>query len=557
MDEQIEMKFEEIKNEEKISFKISNNPWINNGIFTLLKEAEFYENITVHKYETHIELEAENILQEISNILRSIASKGTYNLSQSLKTLNLRGGNSPQYGLEKTYPSRDKENKKVIDITKDDVKYLKAQNATNTKSKQQVWKQRTHYLSDYSNYTKFGMNLFNQKELKDLKKTNVKSKYICPFCNNEFESSLKIKLGFNPLVGEHHNNMIDGFDKSSQGRKNITSCPQCFIASLFALFNYKIPFFQIGKSGKYRTFLALPVTSDANVLEKITNNLGKRGQFIDFSDADVTHYSSNIRNNILSSKFGSIISLLFNITNKYHLSEIDEDNIWNFEDITEEEFPEITEWILIEKGSKIHHIKANSKIYNLLKPFTDEDAVKYSLIDSFRGLPVGKALEYDIEKFYEGFLKLETSKVVDSLFIFAKESIKNQPRYLGKFRDLKKYFLDKLLQEEIMLQENQKKALKEIAQSIAYCFNQEVGILTKFAYSTESKDFKNALEEALFKNAKMSALGNKSQYFDQNLLTIVMDLLDDEEVNFVDLKNYFICFMSANVITANYKKEEN
>lgn len=540
----------------KIMFKITNNPWINNGIFTLLKEAEQKESIVIIKKENLIELSSQDILNDISSVMHNLAAKGTYNMSGKLKSLNLRVNGDIEYGKESSYPKYPEENKKIVEITDEDVKYLKMIKANDTKKKQQIWKQRLHYLSDYSNYLKYGLNLINQEELKKIKSASNKHKYHCCFCNSWLTNSITIKSGFNPLVGEHHNNFVEGFDQSLSGRKNHVCCPQCFVASVFALFNYKIPFFQIGKSGNYKTYIALPVTTDSLILEKVTNNLGKKGQFIDFNDQHVVHYSTNIKNNIPSSKFGSIISLLSNIVNEYHQDEIEAKDIWDFETITEEEFTEIIEWIIIEKGGKSYHVKANSRVYNLLNPQKDKDGTQYLLVESLSGLPIGKASEYEVEKFYEGFLKLEISKVSNSLFVFAKESIKNPPKYLGGFWNLKKIYFDKLAQEEVMLNDNQKVAIKKIAESVARSFSTEVGILTKFAYSTESKDFKNALEESLFKSAKVSALEGDSQYYDKESLSLLFDLLDDENTNFYDVKNYFICFMSANVIILNYKSKK-
>ena len=492
-----------------------------------------------------------NLFEIISNTLHNFAIKGTYNLNQSLKIINLNNQLS-NYDFQK--PTEDRENRRTIEILPNEIEYLKTEKHNNAAREQQIWKERLSYISNYGNYLKYGIEYHHKnEEYKKLIKLEF-SKESCSFCNLFYKLS-NIKASFNPLVGEHHNNKIDGIDKSPTGRLNIKICPICFTASLFSLFNSYIPFFQIGQGNKRKTILALPKTVEVNVLKKIVNNLSLSSQYIDFNKPQNYFYSTNIKNSVHNNYAGSLISLLNNILNFYQEEEVTEDSLYK---VTEEEFTEIAEWIFVEKGSrKIKHIKANNKIYNILKPITLETTgEEITLINAIKRFPFGRALENDIENFYTGIIKIDIKKIADSMFIFSKQSLKQQQspniRNLKVFKD---YFIELIAKEVIMLENDKKKAIKDISETIAKGFCNEIGMLTKFAYSTDNKDFKSALEEALFKLAKVSILEKKIQYVDKEKLEILFDILEDKN-SFSDIKNYFICFMSLQVIIKNYSKNK-
>ena len=80
-------------------------------------------------------------------------------------------------------------------------------------------------------------------------------------------------------------------------------------------------------------------------------------------------------------------------------------------------------------------------------------------------------------------------------------------------------------------------------------------MLTKFGYASSAVEFKNALEDAAFRLAKKAALeGTTKNWIDQEALSLLFNALDKQE--FAELKNYFVSFMSAQVIVANYKQKE-
>ena len=536
----------------EISFRITNEPWTNLGILTLSQELSRQNmdvQITYQKDSVSFKSE-KNFFEIISDTLHNFTIKGTYNLNQSLKIINLNNQLS-NYDFQK--PTKYKENKEKIEILPDEIKYLKTKKHNDTARKQQIWKQRLSYISDYVNYLKYGIKYHTSEEYKKLSKLEQSKEY-CSFCNLFYKLS-NIKASFNPLVGEHHNNKIDGIDESSTGRLNIKICPICFTASLFSLFNSYIPFFQIGQGNKRKTILALPKTVEVNVLKKIVNNLSLGSQHIDFNKPQNYFYSTNIKNIVSDNYAGSLISLLNNILNFYNEGKITEDSLY---EITEEEFAEITEWIFINKDSKkIKYIKANNKIYNILKPITLETTgEEITLINVIKKFPFGRALENDIENFYTGILKIDIKKIGDSIFIFSKQSLKQQQNSnIHNLKVFKDYFIELIAEEVIMLEDNKKKAIKNIAETIAKGFCNEIGMLTKFAYSTDNKDFKSALEEALFKLAKLSILEGKTQYVVKENLEIIFDILEDKNY-FSDIKNYFICFMSLQVIIENYSKNK-
>lgn len=536
----------------EIIFRVTNEPWTNLGILTLSQELSRQNmDVQIAYQKDSISLKSEkNLFEIISDALHNFVLKGTYNLNQSLKIINLNNQLS-NYDFQK--PTEDREKRENIEILSNEVRYLKEKKHNDTARKQQIWKKRLSYISNYGNYLKYGLKYRQSAEYKKFIRLEP-GKENCSFCNL-FYKVINLKASFNPLVGEHHNNKIDGIDQSATGRLNIKICPICFTASLFSLFNSYIPFFQTGQGDKRKTILALPKTVEVNVLRKIVNNLSLGSQYIDFNKPQNYFYSTNIKNSVHNNYAGSLITLLNNVLNFYHEEEVTEESLY---EITEEEFPEITEWVFINKDSKkVKHIKANNKIYNILKPITLETTKeKITLVDVIKMFPFGSALENDIENFYTGILKVDIKKIADSLFIFLKQSFKQQqnPNILN-LKVFKEYFIELIAKEVIMLEDDKKKAIKNIAETIAKGFYNEIGMLTKFAYSTDNKDFKFALEEALFKLAKKSILEGKTQYVDQEKLEIFLDILEDKN-SFSDIKNYYICFMSLQVIIENYSKNK-
>lgn len=126
----------------------------------------------------------------------------------------------------------------------------------------------------------------------------------------------------------------------------------------------------------------------------------------------------------------------------------------------------------------------------------------------------------------------------------------SSPLYL--FTEL---FLKKIMGESTMLEDDIKDACKSVGKTIGKGFSEDVGMLTKFAYSSGPDEFKKALEDASFRLAKISALDtNKSFYLDANYLEILMNSMNND--NFNDLKTYFVSFMSSYVLSENYRKKQ-
>jgi hypothetical protein len=79
--------------------------------------------------------------------------------------------------------------------------------------------------------------------------------------------------------------------------------------------------------------------------------------------------------------------------------------------------------------------------------------------------------------------------------------------------------------------------------------------MTKFAYASSTREFKMALEDAIFRLAKKSALDkNESNYVSEDSLKIIFDSLNSEQ--FSDIKNNFVSFMSVSAISKNYQNNK-
>ncbi len=106
-----------------------------------------------------------------------------------------------------------------------------------------------------------------------------------------------------------------------------------------------------------------------------------------------------------------------------------------------------------------------------------------------------------------------------------------------------------------MLEENLRKAYKEVAKTIGNGFSEDVGMMTKFAYASSPADFRNAIEDASFRLAKTSALNkDKNYWLSEDSMEMLFGSL--ESAKFEDIKSYFVSFMSVYALSENYKNRK-
>lgn len=548
---------------DEIKFYSTNNPWANNGMIIMAQEMQRYyeDEIEVIYHNDGVLLKASNedkkITDYIAEAMHTLAGAGTYNFSATFKILNNNEELDSNYQPPKEYPTKKGEAKgEIIEITDREREFLKKFN--DNKKKQQVWKMRMSYFGkDDKSYLDLGINIKEHSSFKKLISFE-KGKNICPLCGMPSKAMEDVKEFFNPLFGEHHNNELDGIGAT---RKKAKICPKCTILSYCSLFDYYIPFYRTQKE----VYLAIPNTMNLSILEKVSNNLSLKGQYIDFHDNECRSYGTNIKNLPTNSKSASLIALLHNIKNKYHHSEPESLEMDFFQDINEKEFNEITEWLFISKSHKITQIKANENIYRILEPFNDKKGPDVYLVPHFlNSFSFDIFNENEVEKFFNGILTLDSKKIADGLFRISKESISNANKMWVKYLPqnssplylFTELFLEKIMGESTMLDDNLKDACKSLGKTIGKGFSEDVGMLTKFAYSSGPDEFKKAVEDASFRLAKISALDtNKSFYLDANYLETLMNSMNQD--NFSDLKTYFVSFMSSYVLSENYRKKQN
>ena len=545
---------------QEIKFYSTNNSWTNNGLIILKQIMENYENETIaESLETKDGILFKSMINTpitdfIAKSLETLAGEGTYNLSTTFKVINNELGSN--YQSPHPYPNKKGDGKTTMEIADEERDFLKKKGYIDNKRKQQIWKMRMSYLGSEDVYLKMGLNLKDQPIFKKLLSFE-KGKNICPLCGMPSKSMEEVKEFFNPLFGEHHNNEIEGIGAT---RKKTKICPKCTILCYFALFNYYIPFYRTPKGEIY---ISIPDTVNLDVLNKINNNLYSSGQYIDFNDSRSVSYRTNIKNLPVNSKSASLLSLLHNIINKYsdvvESSEIISFDV--FEEIKESEFKDMIEWLFISKSHNIKQIKANERVYHVIKPLEDDqNELKGCLVPDFLNrFSFDIFNENEVEKFFNGILTLDPKKISTGLFSISKESIANINQLRVKYVPNKspififtELFLEKIMGESTMLDEDIKESCKNIAETIGRGFREDVGMLTKFAYSSGPDEFKKALEDASFRLAKSSALDkNKSYYLNANNLETVMDNINQK--NFSDAKTYFVSFMSAYVLSENYR----
>lgn len=573
-------KIESNKNEtkiEEITFSITSNPWINNGLARLAVELEreYPNEKVVQLLENNIHVDNKKLkrgnnedwLNVFSKIIHDLAA-GTYNFNSNLKRLN-RYANG-DYTSKKKYPQTKKDMKNEIkDIPLEQRKLVKRETKSEVQKNESIWKQRTSYMGSRGNYyLSKGLNFEEEKLADDLKENinNNPNKDSCPICGSKSIKLLRrfeVKQSFNPLAGEHHNNILDGF---SHGKNNFTEthsrrknlgCPKCLFLSYVSLFDYYIPFFTL----ESETHLALPKTQNLETLKKIVNNLSIDGQYIDFDKQSTIGYGKNIKSLPHKSKSASILALLHNIKNKYRKTESDIEELLDFQKIEKDEFTELTDWILFTKSYNFETISSSEDIYTLFEEEQLENGEKVYLVpDLLRNFNIRNVDKNMVEKFYRSILKLDIRSFSECLFYLAKKHLSDKSTLYGRIgfalKLWKNIFLDKMMEVPMDMNERNKKACRKIARTIGENFKEDVGVLTKFAYSSEPKEFKEALEDSSFRLAKMSSDSDNSKVFvDDDSLQRVYEILEEEE-KFDDFKNYFVSFMSIYVISANYTPKE-
>ena len=477
----------------EITFYSSNNAWANNGLMVmghLMKNYE--EEVDVEYKDDCISLISKNdmpITDYIAHAMQTLAEKGTYNFSTTFKILNNNEELGSNHQPPQDYPTEKNITKETIGINDKEKEFLKKKKYNNSKN-QQVWKQRMSYFGTEKNYLDIGLNFKDNSSFKKLV-SYERGKNICPLCGMPTKSLVDLSQSFNPIFGEHHNNEPDGI--SSDIRKKAKICPKCTVLCYFALFDSYIPFYRT-KGNKGKSYLSIPNTMNIEILRKTFNNLSLNGQYIDFSHPSCTSYNTNIKNLPNNSKSASLLTLLHNIKNKYQDMDEVEDLTISFEPFEKEEFKIITDWLFISSDPTITHIKSNEKIYEILEPLEDpKNGSKIYLVPHFLNkFSFDIFNENEVEKFFNGILTLDPKKVADGLFRISKESISNlnkmwvdylpnnsSPLYL-----FTEQFLKKIMGESTMLEDDLKEACKSVAETIGKGFREDVGMLTKFAYSS-------------------------------------------------------------------------
>lgn len=543
----------------EISFYITSNPWINNGLVRLAHtiEKDFEDKVEISTYDDYITLRGEeDIYEYIAKALKILAIKGTYNFSTAFKIIN--NDSDASYSPPKAYPEEKDDFKKKMEILDSERAILKKRKVESSKN-QKIWKKRMSYLGKPGNYIKAAFDPINTKGFKNLKKFKPE-KNVCPICGMPSNNPVDIKEFFNPFSVDHHNNEIEG--ASSNMRKNAKACPKCTVLSYFSLFDSIIPFYTVSNKA---TYLALPGSKNLRTLRTICNNLSLSDHYIDFKDGSVTSYSTNIRHLPGNLPSATLLALLNNIVNHYSRKQTEITSFSAFIPVSGEDFSEMVEWEIIEKTKNIKsitHTKVDPRTYSLLKPGTDPKSKSkvYLVPDILCKMSFTSFDEHDIEQFYNALLKINPERISRSLFRIAKQSISKKDRirietptegHSSPAELFKDIFLPQFMEIAIMLDEETKKACESIAQTIGSAFSKDVGMMTKFAYASNEEDFRGALTDASFRLAKRTALDDKEDFFlkDDFMRSVLISL---ENETFEDIKNYFISFMSVYAIRKNY-----
>ena len=549
-----------------LKFTITNNAWINNGLARLVHEMEnhFEDEVCIKREYNSVELSSNtdnDILYYLNEIIKFLATDGTYNYAQVFKLINkyLDGSFSPP----SDYPKRKGDAKQKEKISKEFLDGLKEKKYKNFSSSEQIWKMRLSYFGKEENYLKWGLNFNGEKIENDLKlrdnenilkklETNESSANFCPSCGKFSKNFVESKQFFNPLLNEHHNNQIEGIGAL---RKKINICPNCATLAIISLFDKYIPFYSFRSGSNNIVILALPNVYDLRILEKIVNNLSLNSQFVDFSNPIETRYSTNILNfNAVDSNSAALITLLHNILNNFSKDSVQD----LFQTFSSNELIDLVDWIFISNSYNFSRIKANDNVFAILNVQKDPKNGKdiYLVNDFFNKINFTGLSPSKIDKFFKSFLDLNHDDIAQNLFQFLKDEVKFDNESTYPIYLFKEVFLNQIMGEILMLDEDFKKSCKRIAGTIGKAFYKDIGLLSKFAYSTDETSFKEYIEESFFLMAKKSALDKDVEYY-SNIkdLDIFFEGLTRE--NFKETKSYFVSFMSSSALHKKWEDKKN
>jgi len=219
------------KKHTEMTFNITNNSWINNGLILLAQNLEEWleDKVGVDFYDDCVTISGreEELYNSISQALHNLAAEGTYNFSTAFKIIN--NDVNANYTKPKSYPDKKGDGKVSIEILDSERKLLKDKKQSDAK-KQQIWKMRMSYFGSEDNYLKIGLDLKDHGVFEKSRKNNDR-KEICPICGMSTDILIEMKQFLNPLSREHHNNVVDGV--STDIRKKAKACPKCIILCYF------------------------------------------------------------------------------------------------------------------------------------------------------------------------------------------------------------------------------------------------------------------------------------------------------------------------------------
>ena len=170
---------------EELTFNITNNPWLNNGLVRLTYELRrhFSSEVQIEIQNNSVTLISnteKDLIDYISEVIRFLAAYGTYNQGQVFKLINKYLNGS--FVTPKPFPDEKGDGKKKVNVSKELRDGLKEKGINRSfQSSEQIWKMRISYLGSEANYLNFGLDFSSSIAFSTLSAIFDRCLYASPF----------------------------------------------------------------------------------------------------------------------------------------------------------------------------------------------------------------------------------------------------------------------------------------------------------------------------------------------------------------------------------------
>ncbi len=564
-----------------ITFNITNDPWINNGIIlftqmvsnlsSILKPLEVNSHQISLKFDETLDRNyiAEIIFKQIGiPLINKI-----FTLTTPVKIINRKFESTINKITDKNGFIKIDES---INFTDEQSQFLQEKNIKNDKNSEIV-RVRFNFLGLKKEFNKLQTE-FKNDFVKILDQENIsKNSKICVICSSPYFKGDKLRQVIVPFLSGHHNLNIRGISGSTY---DLEGCPKCVLMGKLSLLDSNLIFTRIGKGKNKITYIFLPIFTDFKLLNHFKNNLSNRIGLYDWDDPEWEYYNTNVKNIQNIDPRNILLTIYCRIVNNWS-PEIKNMVLNSFFDDFIKISPiesvkrELTNWAVIEvnKGQivsikgKIYHI--NWFVFDLVKKFsfqkritpyksTESAEIAYETNETSICELISKIKSPEVlkipEKIANAIIFNDFRALVNVFFESYKQNKKNIRYPITGFIEYLIYYLKV---KNVELKEDKIKAIRTLSFTIASALYRDVGLISKLYNATSRPELKNVLSEMLFRLYK-NTIKEESQSISPDKYERLLNLIESE--NWKEIQSLlvaFVCIYSINKMNKeDIKKNE-